>query len=191
MPLSFLTVGDMSRGLVSVEADAPFEPEFGISTRGTTADITMETGWSGPVVLFGDEPRAEVLLGKGAPDPIAWEVTVDTGATDCVMDLSELSVESVNVDAALALLDLTLGYPADGVGEVPVTIESAFLDLSVWVPSDVEVRVESGIGLGDVNVGSDLDRDGEAWESAGFDDADERFLISVEGGIGSVDVLFY
>ncbi len=191
MPLSTLSVSDTRRGLVSVEADTPYEPEFDTRRVATRTDITLDSQWDGPVVMSGDAPRAAVLLGTGTSHPIAWDITVDTAAADCEIDLSELSVSGVDVSAGVALVDLTLGMPATDSGDVPVIIDAGIIVANIRLPEGAEFLVDSGVGLGSVDVERGVASSEGTWRSSGYDRADDRYIIRATGGMGSVDVTYY
>jgi len=187
LPAASIEIGEGSE-LFSATGRMPYaKPELAEERSGDRAELVLDSEGEGPVFLFADNAYATIGL-----DPeVEWELFVEAGAAEADVDLEGFRVAGVSVETGVAMVDLTLGEPVDG--DVPVNISAGISDVKVRLPEGVEARVESSHGLGGIDTPSGWERaQGErVWESPGFSDARARYVIVVEAGIGSVDVVRY
>lgn len=170
----------------SASGRIPFgEPELSEKRRGDDLELEFRSEGGVPFVMTGGDSRVDVELGR---DQI-WELDIDLGATDATLDLSDLSISAAAIDAGVGVVDLSLGDPIDG--EVRVGVSTGISDTTVRIPQGAEARVEVRTGLGGADVPDDWSRvrDMRAWETPGYSSAEERYLIVIEGGIGSVRIV--
>ncbi|MBN1192891.1 MAG: hypothetical protein JXA36_04275 [Coriobacteriia bacterium] len=180
------------RNLVTAEGRSPFEPDFKAEIRGRRADVSASLGsdtW-GPV---GIDARLDVSLDR----QVRWDVDVDAGVTQYEIDLSELEIGALDLDAGVSDGVLVLGPSSRAGGEDPVVaiIDAGVSSLRIRVPEGDDVRLVIGQGLTSVDTKGDWtsSRDGDArvYESDGFRGDGAYWDIRIEAGIGGVTVEYY
>lgn len=121
-------------------------------------------------------------LNGGVPLSLALE----TGASDARLDLSELQLSDLRLEAGASSVRVTLPAAA---GHTHARIEAGAASVSIAVPADVGARVRFKGGLASINVDrSRFPRTGDVYQSAGYEAAENRVDLEVEAGIGSVTV---
>ncbi|HZW27869.1 MAG TPA: hypothetical protein VFF08_05420 [Trueperaceae bacterium] len=125
-----------------------------------------------------------------------WELTltgrvpmtldVDTGVGEAVLDLSALRLERLEVSTGVGAATITLPR-----GSYSAAIDTGVGAATIRVPEGVEVRLTTSRGIGAISVPSDLGRDGDVYATAGYGSASERLDISVDSGVGAVQVVRY
>ncbi len=110
----------------------------------------------------------------------------ETGANDSRLDLRDLQVRDVTVKTGAS--STTIELPA----RVPLSrlhINSGAAAVRVRVPAGVAAMVRLKAGLSSVNVDTNrFPRSGDAYKSADWDGAAYKAEITVETGVGSIDV---
>jgi hypothetical protein len=143
-----------------------------------------QSGWMGIVT-----PRSwsgglawTMALNEGVP----IELDVESGASDMQLDLARLQVKRIRLQTGASALDITL--PAQA-GHVDVSIESGAASVAVHVPQGVAGRIRARGGLSDIQVDTArFPRDGDRYQTPGFEGAANRVDIDVQTGVGSVKV---
>lgn len=191
--LGDLTVG-AGRDLVSAEGETPFrKPRLDVSVTDGEADVTLAYGEGTAVVPTNKHSRMELLFDKS----VVWDLTLEAGVTNSEIDLSDLDVSALLVDAGVSDTTITLGRISSRVGEnvVPVQIEAGVSTLKLRIPKEAQVRLIVKGGLSAIDVDGDLDRlsggSDKRYESAGFDDGDAFYDIAIDAGVGAIDVELY
>lgn len=115
--------------------------------------------------------------------PTALEVR--TGASQVYLDLTQTAVESLSVKTGAS--DVEVWLPAGRSCRVEVDAGAAEVD--VWVPADVSADVQVRSALASVDVDPRrFPRHGQGYRSPGFDTAEHRAEIDIEGGVASFTV---
>lgn len=115
--------------------------------------------------------------------PVALEVR--TGASEAHLDLLDTVVGSLAVKVGAS--DLSVVVPATGRSRVDIDAGAA--DVDVRVPDRVAAAVRVSSALASVDVDAHrFPRDGEGYRSPGYDDADDRVEIDLEGGVAAFAV---
>lgn len=188
IPAASLDIGEGSE-LFSASGRLPYgAPELTGEPSGSRADLVLDSATDGAVIPFTGNAFVDIGLD---PD-VVWDLEIDTGATEAEIDLSGMEVAGLSLETGAAVVDLALGEPwADGSGDVPINVSSGISVVTVRIPDGVEARVDSRFGLGSTNVPEGWSKvsDDHVWESEGYADARTRYVIVVEGGMGTVSVV--
>jgi hypothetical protein len=115
--------------------------------------------------------------------PIALDLR--TGAGEYHLDLSDVQVDDLQLKTGASSTHLTL--PANA-GHTRVRYEGGAASLSIRVPDGVAacIRVD---GLSDTHVDTNrFPRSGHAYQSSDYDTARNKIDISIDIGVGSVDI---
>ncbi len=118
---------------------------------------------------------------------IPLSLKVDTGASASIFDLSDLKVTDLDVDSGASSTEITLPSNA---GNTRVDIDTGASSLKIHVPNGVAARIRVKSGVAAVNVsGSRFPRiDKELYQSADYSTAANRADITVDAGVGTIDV---
>jgi hypothetical protein len=112
---------------------------------------------------------------------------LDTGASKVDVDgIGNVSPQDVTVNGGVG--DLTLDFAGDWTNSADVEITAGIGSITLRLPDNVGVRVETEGGL--TNVNSDgLRRSGDAYVNDAFGEAELELLILITTGIGTVDLV--
>jgi len=121
------------------------------------------------------------------------EINVDAGASSLEMEsIGNANFERFDFDGGVGSFNLDFTGDYDGESEIYIDIGMGSAD--IYLPRDIPVRIEAGDGnlFSSVDIhGGDLDEiDDDVYESPDYDRADTRIFISLDVGMGSVDVHF-
>ncbi len=140
--------------------------------------LAMITPWS-----WGREGLGWVLRLHGS---VPLSLAVETGASDARLDLSELHVTDLQLEAGASSVNVTL--PAQA-GHTRARIEAGAASVSVQVPSGAAARVRMKGGLASIEVDqSRFPRAGDVYQSPDYDTAQNKLDVEVEAGVGSLKV---
>ncbi len=114
------------------------------------------------------------------------EIELNSGASDMQVNLEDLLVSRVAVKTGASSTRLTLPKSA---GLTSVRVEAGAASVSIRVPEGVSARIRARGGLSSTSVDrSRFPRTGPDYCSADFDTAVNKADISIDTGVGSVDV---
>lgn len=118
---------------------------------------------------------------------VPLDLTISTGVGRGQFDLEDLVISDLEVDAGVGETIANLPPPRDGSYEA--SFETGVGATTVRVPANAAVRVEIDKGLGSVTVRGGFDALGDdVYETPGFEDADERIEIQIDGGVGAITI---
>lgn len=136
-----------------------------------------------------------VLPGLGG-DGLTWNLGLtreiplrlhfETGACEAAVDLADLLVEAVHLQTGASRTEMTLPARA---GHTRVEVESGLAGVVLKVPQGVAARVNVSSGLAGIKVAERFPRHGAGYLSPDFDEAANKVEISIETGLGSVEII--
>jgi Domain of unknown function (DUF5668) len=174
-------------------------------SRGPQPDVTGEAGSltihsEGGSFIEGSRQRWDVTLGS---EP-TYDISADINAADSTLDLSEGTFGSINLDpnAGDVLIDLSGAEVQNlevnlNAGSLSISVDESTTangslsvnagDLNLCTTPDTATRlsVGSNVAFGHNLTASDLMQSGTTWTSEGFETADRRVDLTVEGNAGS------
>lgn len=187
-----LTV-EAGSSLVTADGRSPFEPVFDVDISGRAADVRVGLGEHSWGPLESDTKLDVTLSGD-----VLWDLDVAAGVTRYDLDLRDLAVSGLRLEAGVSDGTLTLGESdsADLDGPVPVEVEAGVSALKIRVPEGDRVRVDMARGLSGLTIRGDWDRvdddeDRTTYESDRFNDDGAYWDISIEPGIGGITIEYY
>lgn len=117
---------------------------------------------------------------------IPWELEFNTGAIDGMMDLSDLSVKSCDINTGACDLRLIMG---DKQNESLIRCNGGAVDISLTIPKGTGVKIQSSSAVSDVRGnGVKINKDGRSYYSEGFDSADRTVVVEVNSGATQITV---
>lgn len=163
------------RGQVRLTHDVQIEDGTAQVRLGTTS---RSTGWS---PLGGRFESAWHL--RLSPD-VPLQLDVITGVSRARLDLQRLDVTRLTVNAGVGEVHISLPE----AGRYDVTVDGGVGSLRIDVPEGMEARLRVDRGLGALDVASRFRPQGVYYVTPGYEDADARADIDVDGGVGSITI---
>jgi hypothetical protein len=173
-------VGDTYAVEGEYTTDERLEIQVDYSTRGNTGvlNISQENRQNG----FGGAYVGELEI--GLTDAVPMSLNVDTGVGDVELDLAGIQLESLIIDTGVG--ELTAMLPD---GNYEVVANTGVGSLEIDVPDDAAVLIHYDGGIADFSPGSQFEKlNDNDWATDGYRDADELIEITINAGIGDVDV---
>jgi hypothetical protein len=113
---------------------------------------------------------------------LPWAVEVDAGAVTAELDLRQLNLRGVELDAGVSRLALRLGQPVGGV-PIDLRVSSGLIDVHLPRAAACEVRID-GLSVDNFRQ-QGLVNEGGVWRTADAGRA-ERYVINVRTSGGRV-----
>ncbi|MCP4423673.1 MAG: hypothetical protein GY803_04190 [Chloroflexi bacterium] len=164
---------------------AAWEPEVEYDIRGGRGELTVKQPEAEVQTIGIPDDNIEYEWDLELNDDVPMNLTVDLGVGDSYLELSGLSLTSLdlNVGVGQTTIDLT----GDWEQSFDVSIEGGVGNTAVRVPDGVGVRVETHTGVGAINVYG-LIRNGDTYTNAAYETADVILDITVNGGVGEIEL---
>ena len=120
-------------------------------------------------------------------DSIPLYLKIDSGASATKMDLTDLKVVDLDIDTGASSTEVTL--PANA-GNTRIDIDSGAASLNLHIPAGVaaSIRVKSGVASVHVDPARFPHIEGPLYQSADYATAANRADITIDTGVGSVDI---
>jgi hypothetical protein len=115
--------------------------------------------------------------------PIDLGVKSGTGKVD--LDLSQLKLQNLKVENGTSTVSVI--FPTNS-GTTTAEINSGTGPINLTIPGSVEARIKASIGIGGVNVDSHFSKDGNTYTTPGYSSGKNRLDITLNTGIGSINV---
>lgn len=121
------------------------------------------------------------------PTNVLWRFKIDAGATDTVLDFSELKVASVDADAGVSDCTLIFGDLND---YTKVDIDTGVSDFNLKIKEGVGVQVKASQAISDNNFKSaGLIKSGSTYETKNFSKAENK--IEIDSAVSDIRIEFY
>jgi hypothetical protein len=149
---------------------------------GDRLEVKVETGPSFIPILGPGSGVWHYQVAKDVPITL----TVEAGASQFDIDLKDTLASNLDLKVGACTVNVTM--PAHGVCDL--RIEGGAATFNVNVPEGVAARVNTAEGFVSLNVNEQrFPRSASGmYESANFDSAADRVLITVKAGVGSVNI---
>lgn len=182
-----LQLGESSEQLVSVDASTNIgNYAFEHQVKNKQAEISLEH--SSKKVTFKNGDFENTVRIAMHPD-VLWTLNIETGASECELDLSNHKVETLNLSGGASNMAVKLGQP---VGFSKVNIETGASKVVLQIPAGATARLVTETGLTDKSIeGLNKVSDG-AYVSAGYNEkAANRYELVISAGVSSIEVKTY
>ena len=147
---------------------------------GGRADVRVDQGPSGEGFRFGPSTPSHVKV-QVASD-VATSLTVEAGAGEFTIDISEIKVTDARISVGAATVRLVLPHPT---GDVPITLGAGASSIIVEVPAGVEARITTVGGLNSTHFENPRF---SGSETSGYVGAKDRVTIRISAGVTSIVV---
>lgn len=111
--------------------------------------------------------------------------TIDTGAIDMNLDMSDIKLENLDLNTGASSLDLKLG---DKVDTSNVSIDAGASSVSISLPKTVGVRLTVSSGLSSRSLDDFKKVSEKSYESNNYDSVTKKIDITLSLGASSLDV---
>ncbi len=150
------------------------------SSGGQHADVRIDQ--SGTRRFGGVTPEVATLIASDVPT----ELSVNGGAGEFIIDLSNVMITSAELNAGAASLTITLPKPN---GAVTIDVNAGASSIVIEVPDGVEARVTTtGALLQLRSSNTRVTASGSAAETSGYGSAKARVTVRVTGGVSSITI---
>ncbi len=173
-----------------------------LSTR-YPVDMHMEFGACDAEMDLGGIPLEELSLEVGAasgviefsqPNPIRMrDLSIDAGASSLeIVSLGNARFHEMSFEGGVGSFDIDFRGIYEGESEARIEIGLGSADIIIPRGLAVRIETEGGNWLSSVDFhNDDLDEiDDDIYETPDFDKADDRLVLIIEVGLGSIDVYF-
>jgi hypothetical protein len=133
-------------------------------------------------------------LGRSPLDQHIWDLRlntdvpidlrVDSGAGLAALDLARLRLANLTVNAGVG--QTTIALPRQG--RLQARVNGGIGQTTISIPAGVAARIEAHTGIGQVHVNGDFQHQDRYYTSPGFDAAEQRIELEVDGGIGGITI---
>ena len=128
--------------------------------------------------------RADVKL-SARP---AWDLSFHAGASRLDLDLADLAVRSLRLDAGATNAKVTLG---EGPEEMNVSVKAGASLIRILVPESVGCDVHIDTPMGEKSL-SEFEKIGKGhYQTGNFSKASRKIRIAIDAGVSSVKVVRY
>lgn len=192
MDAGTLTIGGMSSNTQLAAGNLEYFGNNGApiqnATKGQVANLELSQrngGFNFGWFSSGKSLHWDVNLNKTVPT----DLKVEQGAGNVTLDLSQLQLKSLNFDAGTGNSTVTLPSAA---GYTSVDINGGVGNTTIIVPDGVLARLELNSGIGNTDVDSRFQKQGEStYVMNGFSASDKsknQVDIKLDHGVGNVDI---
>lgn len=120
------------------------------------------------------------------PNPV-WDMDLNIGASEIDFDLSRFKVKNIDLNAGAADIDIKLGSLQD---DVKLSIEAGLADLTVKVPADVGVKINSSSFLANKEFRGFEKKDG-IYYSPNYNQSTKKINIEINSSLADISVERY
>lgn len=156
-----------------------------VATGGERGDLALvRVAAEGRWFRLGVNPTSVEPWALAVTDSVPLLLRVSTGVGEASLDLSNLALDEARVDVGVGRTAVRL----PGEGTVRVRIEGGIGESIVTIPEGIAARITINTGIGAATVDEAFVRDGDVYQSPGWESASDRLDIVVDTGVGAVRV---
>jgi len=184
-----LTIGELEGSLNLLEAEISHygDLKFESRPRASRTEVKLDVERTNPITWFQDE-RETWDIGLSSDVPL--EIDVDSGSGSSDLDLRGLEVKEVTLNQGSGRA--TLELPSEGDVECKIDLGSGTIEISIPENMGAHIRLDKGSGsfqaASRFTLQSGRENGDGTWETAGYDDAEDRVTIDIDMGSGSVRI---
>lgn len=114
--------------------------------------------------------------------PLVLEAKVGVG--DLRLDLEELTVESLRLDAGASRVEVR--FPSQGT--TAASIQAGVTDLTLRIPSSVGARIRADIGLSNLDIPSRFEKRDGYYYSKNYEQSTGRLDLELKTGVSNIEI---
>ncbi|NLE75058.1 MAG: cell wall-active antibiotics response protein [Actinobacteria bacterium] len=150
------------------------------------AELSMDVGVVADRVASLSKRNKAYEWNVAVNSAVPLDLNLDTGVSDQHLDLSRTHITKFNLNTGASSTVLILPKAA---GFTEARINSGAASVKITVPQGVSLRVTGAMGLGSLKVDENrFPKTTDGYESPDFQTAANRVYLTIEGGVGSVEI---
>ena len=158
-----------------------WKPEITYHVSGDRGRLHVRQGKSSGIPAGKGRNRWEIYLNEEIP----LDLVIDFGAGEGRLNLEGLDLRSVNVDMGVG--DLTIDLSGPRAHDMDVKVDGGVGAATLYLPSDIGVRVVVDKGIGSIDANGFVKRGG-AFTNSAYGESEIEMDVSIDAGIGSIDL---
>jgi len=175
-----------STGLISGDAKGNLAGyDFLVNTYDSTAEIDIDYENNHFNIFHGDTKNDLLLKLNNKP---SWDITLNAGAINGKLDLSDLSISRLELNTGASKLYVKLG---DIAALTDINVEMGATSFELQVPSNVGCKITAESVLSSNDFKDFIKKGKHTYETENYDSAAKKINISINGGFTSFDVRRY
>ncbi|MCU0507099.1 MAG: DUF5668 domain-containing protein [Anaerolineae bacterium] len=171
--------GQLIEGAADLSRGETLRQEY--RKNGDAGYFTLESAgsWSsGPDFFLNQEKSWDLGLNRDLP----LDLVVNAGAGKSMLDLVNLNLRRLQLDSGVG--QVTVKLPE--TGKYNVRINGGVGQTIVMAPEGLAARIQVDGGLGGVSAQGDFTREGDAYVTGDFTNAENRATVEIDGGVGPI-----
>jgi hypothetical protein len=176
-----------ARGMLDADftyTDEKWDPTVDWSVTDGVGRLKIDQSGSGSVSVFDlDDIKNDWNLNLS--DEIPTSLDVELGAGESTLNVGSLALTDLDVDTGAG--DTTIDLTGDWDNDLDAAVEAGAGQVTIRVPADVGVRIETDTGIVDVDH-SGLTKDGDVYTNDAYGVSDVTLTINVDAGIGELNL---
>ena len=151
-----------------------------------------DTNNTAPTLVFKRKQTAGINEGNNTDNSfklskdIPWDVKVDTGASECILDFSEIMVDKLEYDGGASNFKATF---SDKNSLTEIKIDAGVSDISLTIPETAGIKVRTDKGLSSTNFGGQgWIKNNNVYKTSNYDQAACKFDIDADIGLSSFNI---
>lgn len=151
-----------------------------------------DTNGNAPTLTFKRNQSADVHWNNSVVNSfrlnkdVPWDINVDTGASKCVLDLSQLKVDSLDYNGGASKFSATFGNKSS-LTEIKIDAGVSNIDLTIPESAGIRVRVDKGLSNSNLN-GAGWIKKNNVYQTDNYEQAACKFDIYANIGVSNFDV---
>ncbi|GAB4138826.1 MAG: DUF5668 domain-containing protein [Ignavibacteriales bacterium] len=179
-------ISDITDKLIEGKAKGIFSnSSLEFDTSGNVANLLYELDDEN-IKIFPKDKLNNYLDVQLNPKPV-WDIDLELGAAKLNCDFSKYKVASLNLESGATSSKLKFGNLQK---EVNIKIEMGAAKLTILVPKDFGCKIDGDMVLVAKNF-SGFKKSDNFYITDGFEKADGKINIKIDGGVSSIDVERY
>lgn len=135
---------------------------------------------------FDEEHRNHFQTDISLHKNLVYDLELGVGAAKLDCDLEALQVRNLKLEAGASDVKISFGYYYEG--DVHVKISSGAASVRIKLPEDAAVEIKTDLALSSFDFDGINEVSDDTYRTNGFNLADKKFYIKIEGGVSSIDV---
>ncbi|MCK9281841.1 MAG: toast rack family protein [Melioribacteraceae bacterium] len=181
-----LNIEGGSTGLISGDAKGNLAGyDFIVNTYDSTAEVDIDYENNHFNIFHGDTKNDLLLKLNNKP---LWDITLNVGAINGKLDLSDLSINRLELNTGASKLFVKLG---DKAALSEVHLEMGATSFELHVPSNVGCKISTESVLSSNDFKDFIKKGKHTYETENYNSSEKKINISIEGGFTAFDVRQY
>ncbi len=172
---------DLMEGYFRYNIDR-WKPEINYRISGSRGILTVKQGESHRMTMGRKKNKWDISLN----DDVPINLIIDHGVGQGKIDLTGLTLKSVDIDMGVG--ELTLDLSGEQTQSLDIVVDCGIGSATLYLPDHVGIRARIDRGIGSVNAGG-FSKRGDVYKNEAYGKSDVTIDIEVDAGIGSVDLI--